>query len=288
MRQAPLSVNLEQGSNEWLSYRRNKIMASDAPILMNESPWGSPYSLWTDKLGLNPPREVNSAMQRGKDLEPIILEAAERRLQMRLKPAVLQHPIIKYMGASVDAISEDGKTVCEFKTAGRMDHDQVKDGIVPKKYIGQLNHILEVCGLEKILYCSYSAAGEILYYTYERDDKYIGHMLQREEEFWLCMQEFSPPPMLDCDFRIRDDEKWEAMAYRYQYVTKQLKELEKEQEILKQALIQEAKDMPTKGGGVRLAKQARKGFVQYDKVPQLIDVDLELYRKPPTTYWRVT
>lgn len=288
MRQAPFSIELHQGSQEWLDFRRNKIMASDAPKIMSESPWGSPYSCWSDKLGLNPPTKTSAAMERGKELEPVMLDFAQNKLGVALKPKVLLHPNVNYMGASVDAISEDGKTLCEFKTATKTDHETAKQGQVPKKYIGQLNHMLEVCGLEKLTYISYSSSGEIVHFTYSRDDKYIGHMLEREEEFWLCLQEFSPPPMTDFDFRNRDDEKWEHFAFRYQQVTKQLKDLEKEQEILKQVLVAEANDMPTKGAGIRVTKLIRKGSVQYGDIPEIADVDLEKYRKSPTTYWRIS
>ncbi len=43
---------LIQHSNEWLELRKNKIGASDAPIIMKVSPWKTPYRLWEEKLGL--------------------------------------------------------------------------------------------------------------------------------------------------------------------------------------------------------------------------------------------
>ena len=38
-----------QGSPEWLTYRRTHIMASDAPILMLESPYKTVRDLYLEK-----------------------------------------------------------------------------------------------------------------------------------------------------------------------------------------------------------------------------------------------
>ena len=42
-------VSVEQGSKEWLALRNNKIGASDAPIIMGESSWTTPFQLWQIK-----------------------------------------------------------------------------------------------------------------------------------------------------------------------------------------------------------------------------------------------
>ncbi len=59
---------MQQNTPEWLEYRKTKIGASDAPILMNCSPWSSPYDLWMEKKGMKAPKKMTPAMQRGIDL----------------------------------------------------------------------------------------------------------------------------------------------------------------------------------------------------------------------------
>ena len=41
------------------------------------------------------------------------------------------------------------------------------------------------------------------------------------------------------------------------------------------------------GGGIRFARQTRKGNVDYSAIKELEGVNLELYRKPATTYYRI-
>ena len=41
---------LVQQSEEWLEFRRSRIGASDAPIIMGVSPWKTHYKLWVEKI----------------------------------------------------------------------------------------------------------------------------------------------------------------------------------------------------------------------------------------------
>ena len=37
--------------------------------------------------------------------------------------------------------------------------------------------------------------------------------------------------------------------------------------------------------GIKLTKQTRAGSIDYASIPELKNVDLESYRKKPTTFW---
>ena len=39
-------VDLQQNTPEWLEFRRLRIGASDAPVIMEVSPYTTPYTLW--------------------------------------------------------------------------------------------------------------------------------------------------------------------------------------------------------------------------------------------------
>ena len=66
----PVIVQLQQGSPEWLAYRRAKRNASESAAVMGASPWMTPYQLWLAKTGKQE-TTVTQAMQRGTDLEPL-------------------------------------------------------------------------------------------------------------------------------------------------------------------------------------------------------------------------
>lgn len=59
---------------EWLEARRKGITASEISVVLGLSPWDSPYALFHRKLGILPPIEDNAAMERGRVLEPYVVE----------------------------------------------------------------------------------------------------------------------------------------------------------------------------------------------------------------------
>ena len=44
-----MNIELTQNTPEWLEFRRKKIGASDAPIILEVSTWKTPYQLWLVK-----------------------------------------------------------------------------------------------------------------------------------------------------------------------------------------------------------------------------------------------
>jgi putative phage-type endonuclease len=80
-----LALPVRQATAEWAEARRSGIGGSDAPVVVGESPYRSPYELWAEKLRLVQPPEENEAMTWGRRLEPVVAaaytEATGRRLR---------------------------------------------------------------------------------------------------------------------------------------------------------------------------------------------------------------
>ena len=68
----------------------------------------------------------------------------------------------------------------------------------------------------------------------------------------------------------------------------ELENIENEEKILRNELIELASNQNSQGGGVRLTLSTRKGTVDYRKVPCLQEMDLEIYRKPPSKVWSLS
>ena len=64
----PNVIDLVQGSPEWHSYRKNKLGASYAGIILGISPYMTPFQLWEQILGLSAQQEEHSGMIRGREL----------------------------------------------------------------------------------------------------------------------------------------------------------------------------------------------------------------------------
>ncbi len=284
---ALIEHNLEQQTEEWLTLRRSKIGASDAPVILELSPWKTPYELWMEKMSGNSNTIKTAAMQRGIDLE------GECRLNFALEKGISVDPIIvthkdkPWMMASLDGISRDRKTLVEIKCPGEYDHRSALAGKVPEKYFPQLQHQLEICELDEMYYYSFDGENGVMIKVH-RDDKFIKGMIEKELAFWECMQNFKAPKFIDRDVNIRGDDVWIEVARRYAALDARLSVLEKEKDSLRDTLITMTGDRNSEGGGVKVSRVIRKGNVDYSKIPELKGVDLEEYRKEAIETWRIS
>lgn len=275
-------LNLQQRSPEWLDWRRKIIGGSDAPVIMQVNPWKNRMQLWEEKIGFRENSPVNRHMQRGIDLEPEAVAFLSNEIGIELEPIVSQHSEIKWMGASVDAISKDRKIAAEIKCPFALHIE------VPKDYYPQLQHIMEVCELDEIIYLSFvkeygKADGHI--FTVKRNDSYIKEMKKAEEEFFGWVETFAPPPQ---PYQERNDLEWRKTAEQWKDVTFQIKYLEKQEDSLRKSLIELSGGLNSKGGNISLRKEVRKGTVDYKSIPELEKVNLENYRNKPIECWKIT
>lgn len=281
-----LKLQLEQGSPEWHEFRKNHIGASDAPIIMNLSPWTTPYQLWRQKQDLDPSQFETDRMRRGKELEPFARMVLEESLNQELYPVVLISNENEWMSASLDAMSNDGKTVVEIKCPGKEDHLQSLNNVVPEKYVPQLQHQMYVCELDSMYYFSFDGEQGKLLQVY-RDDIYIKYMLSLEEIFWDQVKTLTPPPISPRDHIEKKDEEWDKFSYEWKTINFQLKELENKEKKVREYLIKLANNQSCKGNGVSLTKIVGKGRIKYEEVPIPKEIDLEKYRGPAIESWRI-
>lgn len=273
---------IEQNTPEWHAMRKDRIGSSDAPVVMQVSPYKTPYQLWQEKLQLDAPTHQTSAMKRGLDLEPRARAVLEKELGMPLFPNTKLHNRISWLMASLDAMSFDERTIAEIKCPGKDDHAMAKAGKVPEKYFPQLQHQIEVCEVDMAYYFSFDGQKGVVIKVF-RDEKYIKQLLEAEEKFFECMKNFEAPPLTDRDYEVRTEPEWEHLAKRLQFI----QSLEDEKEEIRKQLIAMCNGQSSMGAGIKVSKCMRKGNVDYAKVPELKGLNLEPYRKKSTEYWRI-
>jgi putative phage-type endonuclease len=279
---------MKQNTPEWENFRKNKIGASDAPIIMEKSPWSTPYQLWGRKLDLLPEQNQNLAMKRGHDLEDQARLELENLTGQLFLPQVRVHDSMPWMMASLDAVDIENTTICEIKCPkNQADHDQALAGEIPDKYFPQLQHQLEVCQMDMGYYLSYDGRRGALVKIY-RDDKYIKKMIEKEKIFWELLQSKTPPPFTDRDYVPLEGAEWERQASEWKEINEAIKKLEKKEEELRQGLIDLARNQSVIGSGVRLTRYFKKGSVDYSAIPELKEVDLEKYRKSAIEAYRIS
>lgn len=283
---------MDQGTKEWHLLRKNKIGASDAPVIMGTSPWKTIPQLWEEKVGLAEDKKPTYYQQRGLFLEDQARFHFYLIHGIEVFPEVRVHPVHDWMMASCDGLSKDGKVLLEIKHLNPKDHELAINGKIPEKYYAQLQHLLEVYQLDEGFYLS--SDGEyskfendsIKIITFYRDQNYIDNMIVREKEFYQSMINFIPP----ASFSNIEDPKWDNTVAQIRAVQTKIKELESQQNNLKSELIQIANGRDIESNGVKLTKFIRKGSIDYQKIlDELnIQVDLDKYRKEDSETWKLT
>ena len=111
----PRIERLHQNTAEWHRWRRKGIGASDAPVIMGETPFKTPRTLWSIKTGRMQEGPAGPAAQRGRELERFARRAYEQQTGIQVEPLCLVHTEFEWMRASLDGLSFDGSTLLEIK-----------------------------------------------------------------------------------------------------------------------------------------------------------------------------
>ncbi len=278
---------LEQNTPEWEEWKKSKIGASDAPVIMGVSPYQTPYQLWETKLNLVPPKAKNMGMEKGHAMEEKARSELEKLTGFLFFPKVMQHPSISWMSCSLDCMDIDGKHIGELKYANQEDYSLAAAGKVPEKHFPQLQHQMEVCGVEMTFYFSFNGAQGSLVKVY-RDDNYIKKLIKKEEEFWDRLQNWSPPELTERDYVKNSDTEALKIASKLLSIMEKRKSLEEEEKALRASVIDFAGHRNCVIGGLKITRSIRKGNVDYKSVPELKGVDLEKYRKNNIETFTVT
>jgi putative phage-type endonuclease len=278
--------HLTQQSPEWLSLRRTKIGASDAPVIMGVSPWKTPYQLWLEKLNLFQ-QPVTWQMKEGLRKEEEARQEFERITGIIVFPQVLVSEEHEFMMASLDGIDIEFKTAVEIKCPGEKDHEVAMSGIVPTKYYPQLQQQMFVANLDKMFYFSRYKDSSKLIEIY-RNDSYIDDLISKEKEFFYCMEHLEAPELTQNDYKERNDDIWNQTAQKWLSINSQIKDLEKQELEIRKSLEDMSGKSNTKGGGISLYQSVRKGQIDYKSIPEIQNVNLEKYRKENSSFLRIT
>ena len=234
---------------EWLQLRRKGIGGSDASVIMGKNPYRSILQLWEEKTGKLPVTDDgNEYTYWGNVMEPIIRKEFMNRtgLKVRQKHAMIIHKDYPYLFADVDGIVTDErgeKCIFEAKTASQYKAEQWEDR-VPEEYILQVQHYLEVCGMDKAYIAALIGGNKFVFHTIYRDDELIRNLVSREKDFWEgCVLTGTEPVMDDSDATrdylnqkysdpiegsIQLQEDMKSVLAEYQDVDCKIKELEKQ------------------------------------------------------------
>jgi putative phage-type endonuclease len=281
-------LDIHQNTPEWHELRKNKIGASDSPIICGISPWSTPLKLWETKKGL---REnfVNDSMKRGIALE----DKARRNIhcyQKPLLPAVVQSKIYPWMIASIDAMDKNGQII-EIKCPGKSSHDSWMRNGVPKHYLYQIQHQMFVCEVEScgfFSYCEDHSSSVGFFTIIARDESIINEIIEKGSEFFNCLQTYEMPIDSENDYAdLSNNSEFAQYEKHLSELMMKKKYIEQEEEIARKKLIEISNNENVKGNIFKLKKIHRKGSIDYSKVEELNGIDLEKYRSQSSSYYKI-
>lgn len=174
---------------EWLQLRCNGVGGSDVSVIMGVNKCRSIQQLWEEKTGrLSVSDKGNEYTYWGNVMEPIIRKEFMKRtgLKVRQKHAMILHPDYPFMFADLDGIvtDENGeKCIFEAKTASQYKAEQW-DGQIPYEYMLQVQHYLEVCGLNKAYVAGLIGGNQFVFHVVYRDEELIQKIITKERAFW--------------------------------------------------------------------------------------------------------
>jgi len=283
----PRIERLHQNTPQWHRWRMQGIGASDAPVIMGETPFKTPRTLWSIKTGRRQEEPAGPAARRGHELEQFARRAYERQTGIQVEPLCLVHQELEWMRASLDGLSFDGSTLLEIKCPLSLrDRESAQKGRIPSQYHAQLQHQLEVSGAQQAHYWSFDGTDGILIET-GPDKEYAKRLVEAEAAFWQLVKENRWPELANEELDLNADPEWRQAALRYREVRLRLESVAFEEHNLRATLTRMATARRTYGCGVEVLKSSRRGAVDYSAVPELRGVNLEPYRKPPVAVVRI-
>lgn len=247
----------------WLEERRSFIGGSDVPVVLGLK--GSRLRLFLEKTGqLTDDREPTKAQRRGLRLERYIADAwGELTGDPVVRTQVVaRHPAMPYAGCTLDAITAAGRIV-EFKTSGSFGPVQKVDGpddfeALPEAWAAQGAHQLLVTGHADLWWGVVTPDLELnVIGPWPRPEPLIAIISREVQDFWARHVLAGIPPdeiepgdadALARAFRgdtgdiLELDDDHEEWAIRYQELGREIRERERERDILRGRLLLALRD----------------------------------------------
>ncbi|MGA2842736.1 MAG: YqaJ viral recombinase family protein [Steroidobacteraceae bacterium] len=252
--------------------RRWFVGGSDARIIMGDDE-GALLRLWQEKRGEVEPEDLsgNLIVQLGVVTEPLNRHWFERNTGQVLTGVQrrVQHPVVRWMAATLDGIVEATGAVFEAKFM--LPWSFTEEGAA-EKYMPQLQHNMWVTNAKLSVLSIITGGGKWVEISISADPLYQHLLLTAEKKFWRCVESGEPPRLFGVEpprprieaVRIVDmsaSNSWAEFAAVFRSTRGAFLEHEKAKTELKSLMPEDAKEAI--GHGVR-AKRSKSGAVSFD------------------------
>jgi len=252
--------------------RRSFIGGSDARIIMGDDE-NALLRLWREKRGEIEPKDLsgNLIVQLGVVTEDLNRRWYEANTGQRITDIQrrIRHPILRWMGATLDGRIEGSEAVFEAKF---MLPWSFSEEAAVAKYMPQLQHNMWVVAARSAVLSVITGGGKWVEITTHADPLYQHLIVTAERKFWRCVESGETPALFGIDpprprieaLRIVDmstSNAWAEFADVFIRTREAHLEHEKAKAELKSLVPQDAQQAI--GHGIR-AKRAKSGSVAFD------------------------
>ena len=257
--------------------RRSFIGGSDARVIMGDDE-AALVRLWREKRGEIEPDDLtdNLIVQLGTVTEDLNRRWYERNTGLAIKDVQrrVNHPVIKWMAATLDGLVDPGGAVFEAKF---MLPWTFSEEAAAEKHMAQLQHNMWVSNARSAVLSIITGGGKWVELSIHADPLYQHLLLTAEKKFWRSVQSGEEPRLFGVEpprprleaVRIVDmsaSNSWAEFAAVFRRTRPAFVEHESAKADLKKLVPEDAKEAI--GHGLR-AKRSKSGAISFD----LLDVE---------------
>src|SRR6267154_783398 len=252
--------------------RRSFVGGSDARVIMGGDE-ATLVRLWREKRGEVEPEDLsdNLIVQLGSVTEDLNRRWYERNTGQSIKDVQkrVQHPVNKWMAATLDGLVDPGGAVFEAKFMLPWTFSEEAGA---EKHMAQLQHNMWVSDARSAVLSIITGGGKWVELTIHADPLYQHLLLTAEEVFWRCVQSGETPRLFGIEpprprleaVRIVDmsaSNSWAEFAAVYRRTRPAYQEHEGAKADLKKLVPEDAREAT--GHGLR-AKRSKSGAISFD------------------------
>jgi predicted phage-related endonuclease len=258
--------------SETATARRSFIGGSDARTIMGDDE-AALLRLWREKRGEAEPEDLsgNLIVQLGVVTEPLNRHWFERNTGQVLTAVQrrVQHPVVRWMAATLDGIVEATGAVYEAKF---MLPWSFSEEAAAAKHMAQLQHNMWATNAKLAVLSIITGGGKWVEISISADPLYQHLLMTAERKFWRCVENGEPPRLFGVEpprprieaIRIADmsaSNSWAEFAGVFRSTRQAFLEHERSKAELKALVPEDAKEAV--GHGIR-AKRSKSGAVSFD------------------------
>lgn len=264
------AVQLQQGTPEWLAWRKGVIGGSDAPAIEGNCPYRTLRAVYCDKKDIPyvGGREISDYMSaQGKKVEELIRTDFRNQTGVEMFPACGEHDKFKYIAGSFDGLDLKKLGVLEAKLVGAEVLAAAKSKAkIPDHHMTQIQHLMEVADVDTAHWYGHDGKQLGIVVPIKRDKKYAKGLLEKEHAFHDLLITSVLPALSPDDYLVPDDQ---ALLEQLRDAKELMDNSKIDFESLKEKAAKLYGHVKVSGAGIKLFQTSRGGGTNWAAIPEI-------------------